>query len=1563
MYDDSGNSGSIVINPNTNDTINVYIITLVLSIIGLILVLNHKKFGKILLALTIIFLPTALFGLSILKININFTNIEILGTFDVFNIELDSDNEDDIEPLSIKYGDKIGALPVPSKDGYEFVEWVDEDGNKVDEDTIITEEISLKAKYNIVNYTITYNLDGGNVTNESSYTIEDDVSLSNPVKEGYTFIGWTEGSDTTLIMNVTLMVGTFGNKTYTAHYDANTDTLYTVHHKQMDLNGNYVDYYVEELHGTTGSEVTPEVKSYTGFTSPQEQTITIAPSGDASLDYYYARNRYSIVFDGNEGTGEVSTIELYYGETGVIPANGFTRLNHQFNGWNSAADGSGTSYNIEQEVINLSAENGAVYTIFATWKANPLLTVNVGHGVQSISGTGWTNGNNGSIERYVEPNGTVDLSDINITYKTGYEGIAYSKTSGSGTLNGSSYTVDNNNSTLEISATSLVIPNTPTISGEATSVYNSTAKSVSCATDSVYDSGVTLHYAYGYAGDQLVIPDIDKVELYDEITIGSEKFFIIGIDNENDVIKVIAKHPLINGQSQSDNNPITVPFSNTDYWSAGIGTIYPAYTSSPKPFVYGEQSTLYSYVNNYADKISDILGVEVTGSLISYEEAAVLPFEIRTLTYTSDTTITYWTGSVSSSTSPHVVSNSGNITSNYHKSSSRIRPVLSFSIIKNAKYNDTPVEWSSNVTATTHNVPFEYKGNRFYSCRVYAEDGTLTSDTATSDYNLSAKISYVNARINLDPEGGTMDIDNKFYVEYGNSKMYSSSTKDILISAIPASEKDELEFNGWWTLADGGVQVVDNNLNVIPNVSGWTDSEGNWIRTDYLDSDSNSNILHAQYVEDIKSLYNVLKKNYSKGSLAREYTGAHQDSMDQSKSTEKIYYWYASNTTNAATVLNKNNVLFAGMCWQMIRTTDTGGVRLLYNGEPTITGSGDNITYDCGTSRAGHIGGVKSTQSLSGNYYYGDGYTTSVSGTTTTYTLTNKTQITVNSGNAATTIPTIAANYPYTCRSNNSSGSCTTLYKVDSYSSGANAFVYASTQYRDAIGSTTFNSSNTSISDAGYMYNVKYAASSRSMSTSTSLLSNVTLTASSLTNYGNYYFADEYTMSGNTYVLTNPVKGNEIEDNPTTWAGKYYCQSNSSSSCTTLYYIVAIDTSGESPIIYRFSLSGGKSDDDSSYKYLFGDSIIDNGDGTFEISGNVKEVSIKNWMSEYSTKVNKYVCMPNYYTYDSVNDKYICSDNGAQNVSALKYITAATTTSFTSTVIYKFGFGIAEDNGKYKLVGNNNEDGTLQYIKKWADSATTNCFTNQGDSLSNCGYKTLSKSHYTCFNLSGVCNTYYYINYATSTSSYSITITNGKYVSTDLTDTNNVLYEMLALNNTNSTIKGRIEEWYQNNLLTEYDDFIEDTIYCNNREIKSFGGWDPNGGNTTSSYQLSFVESSPSASNDLSCNNITDRFSVSNDSAKLQYKVGLMRASEMNLLGISNVRATANNYYLLSPSMFSINNQQINTVSPNGTWVGTNATSSFNIRPAISLMPGVLYSSGDGSTTNPYIVDMDSLNN
>jgi len=95
---------------------------------------------------------------------------------------------------------------------YTYTEFVFGNGG-----TQITSDIMLYVKWTPIQYTITYDLDGGTVSsaNPASYTVETpDFTLNNPTKTGYTFWGWTWETQTT----VTIEKGSTGDKTYTAKW-------------------------------------------------------------------------------------------------------------------------------------------------------------------------------------------------------------------------------------------------------------------------------------------------------------------------------------------------------------------------------------------------------------------------------------------------------------------------------------------------------------------------------------------------------------------------------------------------------------------------------------------------------------------------------------------------------------------------------------------------------------------------------------------------------------------------------------------------------------------------------------------------------------------------------------------------------------------------------------------------------------------------------------------------------------------------------------------------------------------------------------------------------------------------------------------------------------------------------------------------------------------------------------------------------------------------------------------------------------------------------------------------
>ncbi len=221
------------------------------------------------------------------------------------------------------------TLTNPTRTGYTFKGW---SGTNLTGDTNTSVKItkgstgsrSYTANWNLANYTITYNLNGGSIANQkTSYNITTDTfTLPTPTRTGYTFAGWTGSNGTTKQTSVSITKGSTGNKTYTANWNANTNTKYVVKHLQQNINDdNYTLKDTENLTGTTAASVTPNVKSYTGFKAPSKQTVTIKADGTTVVEYKYTRNKFSVVLVAGTGIKSVTGAGTYkYGQSVTIKA-------------------------------------------------------------------------------------------------------------------------------------------------------------------------------------------------------------------------------------------------------------------------------------------------------------------------------------------------------------------------------------------------------------------------------------------------------------------------------------------------------------------------------------------------------------------------------------------------------------------------------------------------------------------------------------------------------------------------------------------------------------------------------------------------------------------------------------------------------------------------------------------------------------------------------------------------------------------------------------------------------------------------------------------------------------------------------------------------------------------------------------------------------------------------------------------------------------------------------------------------------------------------------------------
>ncbi len=303
LISEDGKSDEIIINPTTSDALPYYLAIAVAAVAGLVLLAKKKKvkgikIGGVVIALSVLLIPLAVLAKEKYETQIEFTNIDIIGEFETYNITINPGNGDEILVVPVQYGNKLESLPAnPSKDGYDFDKWVDGNGNTVTSDTVITGPITVEAQYTIKHYAINYDLDGGSLpdgkTNPSGYTIEDEITVNNPIKQGYTFTGWSGTGIDGKTTNLVIPAGSKDERSYVANYSANKNTPYRVTHRYQNLDdlSTYTEEDVTE-YGETDKTIPAPRQEKTGFATPAVQNVTINADGSASVTYIYDRETY-----------------------------------------------------------------------------------------------------------------------------------------------------------------------------------------------------------------------------------------------------------------------------------------------------------------------------------------------------------------------------------------------------------------------------------------------------------------------------------------------------------------------------------------------------------------------------------------------------------------------------------------------------------------------------------------------------------------------------------------------------------------------------------------------------------------------------------------------------------------------------------------------------------------------------------------------------------------------------------------------------------------------------------------------------------------------------------------------------------------------------------------------------------------------------------------------------------------------------------------------------------------------------------------------------------------------
>ncbi len=212
----------------------------------------------------------------------------------------------------IKNGNEVENFEF-AKEGYEIDGWL-VNGEKVSFPYTVTQDVVFEANWKLINYDITFNLDGGILENaKTSYTVEDEnYSLPVPVKEGYDFVGWKVNNSQEIFAEYTIQLGTIGNIEFTAIFEIQKFTIiwndFDGRELEKDIDVNYgtmPSFDGQEPNRTANAQYT---YNFIGW-SPKISTVT--KDCIYTAVYETVVNKYDVTFDSQNGSEIVSLTKDY----------------------------------------------------------------------------------------------------------------------------------------------------------------------------------------------------------------------------------------------------------------------------------------------------------------------------------------------------------------------------------------------------------------------------------------------------------------------------------------------------------------------------------------------------------------------------------------------------------------------------------------------------------------------------------------------------------------------------------------------------------------------------------------------------------------------------------------------------------------------------------------------------------------------------------------------------------------------------------------------------------------------------------------------------------------------------------------------------------------------------------------------------------------------------------------------------------------------------------------------------------------------------------------------------
>jgi uncharacterized repeat protein (TIGR02543 family) len=235
-----------------------------------------------------------------------------------------------------------------------------------------TGAVTLYARWTPTSNAVTYDVDGGSAIANGFFNTGGTLTLpSAPTKTGYTFVNWFEAASGGTALGSTFSPSATGPITIYARWSPNSNAV------TYDVEGGSS---VSSNSFTTGGTLTlPAAPTKSGYAfagwyasptggSPLVSGYSPNATGPITLYAHWTVSSRTVTFDANGGTGTLASQTS--GSSAQLTTNTITRTGYGFTGWNTAANGTGTSYAVDATYPFTSSE-----TLYAQWRALPATPV------------------------------------------------------------------------------------------------------------------------------------------------------------------------------------------------------------------------------------------------------------------------------------------------------------------------------------------------------------------------------------------------------------------------------------------------------------------------------------------------------------------------------------------------------------------------------------------------------------------------------------------------------------------------------------------------------------------------------------------------------------------------------------------------------------------------------------------------------------------------------------------------------------------------------------------------------------------------------------------------------------------------------------------------------------------------------------------------------------------------------------------------------------------------------------------------------------------------------------